>query len=274
MTVKISKILNNNAVIILDEGQEKIAIGAGVGFNKTKNDLVANQKIEKLFVLKENEKLQQLIVRIPEEHLLLTEEIIKYAENYLNTSLNDHVLLMLADHISFAIEREQEGIHLKNKLLQEIKILYRKEYEIGLWSIDLIKRKLQLNMPADEAAFIALHLHTMKIKGGDIKETIRQTSIVRKMIDLIKDCVGVDIEEEDIAYERLVSHLRFALLRTNEYDGHAMDIEILNMIKIKYRDSFNCAAQVANKVREDYKIEFPEEELGYITLHIERLKQL
>lgn len=274
MTVKISKILNNNAVIVLDEGQEKIAIGAGLGFHKTKNDIVADAKVEKLFVLKENEKLQQLLVRIPEEHLVITEEIIKYAEQYLNTSLNDHVLLVLADHISFAIEREQEGIHLQNKLLQEIKILYRKEFEIGLWSINHIKEKLQIDMPVDEAAFIALHLHTMKIKGGDIKETIRQTSIVREMIDLIKNYVGVEIEEEDIAYERLVSHLRFALLRTNEYEGHAMDQDILKMIKKKYRDSFQCATDVANTVHQNYHIEFPEEELGYITLHIERLKQL
>lgn len=274
MTVKISKVLNNNAVIIMDEGQEKIAIGAGIGFNKTKNDIAAQSKVEKLFVLKENEKLQQLLVRIPEEHLLITEEIIKYAEKHLSTTLNDHILLMLADHISFAIEREEEGIHLQNKLLQEIKILYRKEYEVGLWSLELIKQRMQLDMPVDEAAFIALHLHTMKIKGGDIKETIRQTAIVREMIDVIKAYVEVDIEEEDIAYERLVSHLRFALLRTNDYDGHAMDKDILKMIKKKYPDSFECAMRVSDTVYKKQGISFPEEELGYITLHIERLKQL
>src|SRR5699024_1925817 len=171
MTVKITKVLNNNAVIIKDEGQEKIAIGAGVGFGKGKNDIIQMSKVEKLFVLKENEKLQQLLLRIPEEHLILTEEIIRYAEQYLDSKLNDHILLVLTDHISFAIGREKEGINVQNKLLQEIKILYKKEFEIGLWALDLIKEKAGITMPIDEAAFIALHLHTMKIKGGDLHET-------------------------------------------------------------------------------------------------------
>lgn len=34
--MKIKKVLNQNAVLVLDEGQEKVAVGKGVGFNKTK----------------------------------------------------------------------------------------------------------------------------------------------------------------------------------------------------------------------------------------------
>src|SRR5699024_1888144 len=142
--MKIRKILNNNAVIVIDHGQEKIAMGAGIGFNK--------QKIEKLFVLKEYEKLQQLLERIPEEHFSLSKDIIAYAERELGTKLNDHILVMLTDHLSFAIEREKEGIHVKNKLLQEIKILYKQEFAIGLWAIDYIEQKLNIKMPIDEAA--------------------------------------------------------------------------------------------------------------------------
>jgi len=272
MTVKIRKILNNNAVIIMDEGQEKIAIGAGVGFEKGKNDIVQKTKIEKLFVLKENEKLQQLLLRIPEEHLILTEEIIRYAESYLGAELNEHILLVLADHISFAIDREKEGIHLQNKLLQEIKILYKQEFEIGLWALQLIKEKTQVDMPIDEAAFIALHLHTMKIKGGDLRKTVRQTSIVRDMVDTIKKVLEIEMKEEDIAYERLITHLRFALLRASKYDVHSMDRDILKMIKKKYKVSFKCAKQVADTLSEKHGIDLPEDELGYITLHIERLR--
>lgn len=34
------KILNQNAVLVDDQGEEKIAIGKGVGFNKQRNDLL------------------------------------------------------------------------------------------------------------------------------------------------------------------------------------------------------------------------------------------
>lgn len=45
MMTKISKILNNNAVIVRDGEEEKVAIGTGVAFDKKKNDIVNPNKI-------------------------------------------------------------------------------------------------------------------------------------------------------------------------------------------------------------------------------------
>ncbi len=125
--------------------------------------MIETYKIEKLFVMKENEKLQQLLSRIAEEHFLICEEIITYAEKTLGTKLSEHVHVTLTDHVSFAIERIEDGIYLQNKLLNEIKILYPKEFSIGLWALERIKEKIHVTLPIDEAAFIALHLHTMKL---------------------------------------------------------------------------------------------------------------
>ncbi|OZU87708.1 levansucrase [Virgibacillus indicus] len=272
--MKITKILNNNAVVVMDKNEEKIAIGGGVGFNKGKNDIVNNAKIEKLFVLKENEKLQRLFARIPEEHILIAEEIIAYAEEMLNTKLDEHIRLALTDHISFAIEREKKGIHLRNKLLQEVKVLYKKEFEIGLWALDHVEEKLQIRMPIDEAAFIALHIHAMKIQGGDLHEIVRLTSILKDMVQTINDDLDITVEEDDIAYERLITHLRFAIMRLNSNELHTMDEEMFKMMKKKFTLSFNCAKKVADKLDTEHGITLPEEELGYITLHIERLRSL
>ncbi|SFB21551.1 transcriptional antiterminator, BglG family [Lentibacillus halodurans] len=270
--MKIRKKLNNNAVIVVDEAEEKIAIGSGVGFDKQKNDLVNAKKIEKLFVLKENKKLQQLLLRIPEEHFTLSEEIITYAEKQLRTELNDHIRVQLADHISFAIEREQNGIQLKNALLREIKVLYQQEFEIGMWALERLKTEIGVKMPVDEAAFIALYIHTMKVQGGDIHETVRQTTMVQTMVQRIRDYLNIAIDEADISYERLVTHLQFALTRAKYHDSHVMDKEMFDMIKQKYDVSYQCAKRVAEEASASYGITLPEEELGYITLHIERLR--
>ncbi|MDQ0256634.1 beta-glucoside operon transcriptional antiterminator [Evansella vedderi] len=271
--MKITKILNNNAVIIKDDDQEKIAIGTGVGFNKKKNDIVNVNKIDKIFVLREHEQLQQLLLRIPEEHFTLSKEIISYAEKQLGTTLNDRILLVLTDHLSFAIEREKDGIQLKNKLLQEIKILYNQEFQIGLWAIEEIKKKFDIEMPVDEAAFIALHIHTMKMKGGDLRRTVRQTTIIRDMVETIKRFLNITINEVDLSYERLITHLRFSLTRAEHFETHSMDEEMLEMIKRKFSLSFRCAQEVARELSSSYGIDLPEEELGYITLHIERLRK-
>lgn len=273
MNLKITRILNNNAVVVSDGQDEKIAVGLGIAFNKRKNDIVNVHKIEKLFVMKENEKLQQLLSRIPEEHFAISEEIISYAENYIGIKFNEHIHIVLADHISFAIQREREGIHLKNKLLNEIKILYKREYDIGLWAIKHIEEKCQIEMPVDEAAFIALHIHTMKLQGGDMHETVRQTSIVRDMVRTITETLSIQVEEDDISYQRLITHLRFALTRVNPYELHVMDDEMLEMLKTKFPISYSCAAKVAKVVLLEHGIALPEHELGYITLHIERLRK-
>ncbi|GAE29651.1 PRD domain-containing protein [Alkalihalobacillus hemicellulosilyticus] len=271
--MKIKKILNNNAVVVSDHGQEKIAIGGGIAYHKKRNDIIKPKDVEKLFVLKENEKLQQLLLRIPEQHFILSEEIIDYAEKELDTKLNEHIFLALTDHLSFAIEREAQGIHLKNKLLQEIKILYKDEFAIGMWAIKHIKTTINVEMPVDEAAFIALHIHTMKIQGGDMKQTVRQTAILRHMVDTITQFLHITINEDDLSYERLITHLRFALTRMNQYNTHSMDDEMLTVIKKKFSHSYQCAIHVQQELLSLHGIELPDEELGYITLHIERLQK-
>lgn len=122
--------------------------------------------------MRENDKLEQLLSRIPEVHFTISEKIITYAEQKMGTKLNEHIHIVLTDHLSFAIERTKEGIYITNKLLQEINALYPTEFQIGLWAINHIKEVCEVDMPEDEAAFIALHLHTMKPQGGDLRKTV------------------------------------------------------------------------------------------------------
>ncbi len=260
-------------MIVLQDGREKIAIGSGIAFQKKRNDIIIASKIEKIFVMQENDKLVQLLSRIPEEHFTISEEIITYAEAYLNTRLNEHIHIALTDHISFAIERAKDGIKLNNRLLHEIRVLYRAEFEIGLWAIQHINNTCKVEMPVDEAAYIALHIHTMKIQGGDLHQTIRQTNIIKSMVLSIKAYLNIEIEENDISYHRLITHLRFALTRLNQSELHMMDEEMLVMIQKKFPVGYSCASQVAKELRAAHAIEFPEEELGYIALHIERLRK-
>lgn len=270
--MKIKKILNNNAVVVSDNNEEKIAIGAGIAFQKRKNDIVNPGKIEKLFVMKENEKFQQLLQQIPEEHFSISEEIISYAEDCLGLKLNEHIHIGLTDHLSFAIERATEGIHLKNKLFDEIKILYKKEFDIGMWAIRHIEKKTLVKMPVDEAAYIALHIHTSKPQSDDMKQTLRQTAIIGEMIQTIKESITVKIEEDELSYQRLMTHLRFTLSRLSNENQPIMDEEMLTMLKNKFSISYKIAQKVAKLLSKNYGIHLPEQELSYITIHIERIR--
>ncbi|SIT87923.1 PRD domain-containing protein [Edaphobacillus lindanitolerans] len=270
--MKIKKILNNNAVIVEDEGLEKVVVGAGIAFNRKRNDPVALDKIEKIFIMSENGRLVSLLGRIPEEHFTLSERIISRAEEVFGSKLNEHIHLVLTDHLSFAIERTIDGIRVHNKLMDEIRLLYPEEFRIGLWAIGLVRDELGVEMPEDEAAFIALHLHTMKPQGGDLGDTIRQATILRDMLKSLRRCIGREVAAGDIAYQRLVTHLRHAVNHFERYEFHALDDEMCALIRTKYKDSYNCALEMSETARSLHGIRIPEQELAYITLHIERIR--
>ncbi|OQP01153.1 PRD domain-containing protein [Geobacillus sp. 44B] len=275
MALRIHKILNNNAVVVLDDGKEKIVMGAGIGFQKRKNDIIPPAKIEKIFVMEEeNEKFQQLLRTLPEEHIEIAEEIISYAEGKLQAPLNNHIHIALTDHLSFAIERLKQGYRIQNKLLNEIKVLYKTEYEIGLWAKQLIQERLGIEIPDDEAAHIALHIHTAKMDAASMNKTLRQTTLIREMIDIIQAELDIPIDEDSISYQRLLTHLRFAINRIENGELlHSMDEEMLALIQTKYGKEFACAQKMAEHAKGEYGLEFPDVELAYIALHIQRLRK-
>ena len=66
--------------------------------------MLDTSKIEKVFVLEnktENEKFQKLINEIPMEYVKLSEAIISYGKEKLNTEFDDHIYIALTDLYCF-----------------------------------------------------------------------------------------------------------------------------------------------------------------------------
>ncbi|MCT2537830.1 PRD domain-containing protein [Aquibacillus koreensis] len=271
--MRIHRILNNNAVVIKEGEQEKIVMGSGIAFNKKPKDIVIKSKIEKIFVMEEgNEKFQQLLKIVPEEIIFLAEDIISYAEGELKVPLSNHIHISLTDHIAFAIERLKQGYLLKNKLLAEIKVLYRKEYEIGIWARQEMEKRLNIEIPEDEAGHIALHIHTAKLNSQSMEQTVKEATIINELVDFIEEWLGVDIDPESISHQRLVTHLRFAYSRIlQDKPFQNMDPEMLELIKRKNERDYICAEELSNFMKKEYQLEIPSSEIGYIALHIQRM---
>ncbi|OIJ10750.1 levansucrase [Anaerobacillus alkalilacustris] len=275
--MKIKKILNNNAVIVQEGTSEKIAIGPGIAFQKKKNDIIAKNNVEKVFVMEDNddyEKFQEILSTLPIEHIKIAEEIISYAEGALMTPLNDHVHVALTDHLSFAFERLKQGYEINNKLLQEIKILYPEEYEVGLWAQKRIKERLSIEIPNDEVGYIALHIHTAKMNRKSLKPSLDVSSFVNDVIGLIEKEFNTSIHAKSLSYQRLLTHLRFAFQRIQQKEPfHDMDEEMLEVIKKKHKKAFDTAEKIGNLIKEVYQFDLPISEQAYIALHIQRLSE-
>ncbi|WP_226582057.1 PRD domain-containing protein [Halobacillus litoralis] len=272
--MRIFKILNNNAVVVYDGPQEKIVMGKGLAFQKKRNDIVPKHKIEKIFLLRDqsSEKFQQLLATVPEKHIEVAERIISYAEGHLEAPLNDHIHIALTDHLSFAIERLEQGYTIQNKLTNEIKFLYKKEFEVGLWAKEEIEKDLGIDIPMDEVAHIALHVHTAKMDTPSMRETLQTATILRDFVEQVEEITGLSIEETSINYQRLITHLRFALNRMEEGNHFdPIDEDMLELIQVKYKKAYETSKAVSAYLNEEYGIDFPPSEVAYIALHIQRL---
>ncbi|MBL1229570.1 PRD domain-containing protein [Enterococcus sp. BWB1-3] len=276
--MKIKKVLNQNAVLVLDEGQEKVAVGKGVGFNKKKNDLLHAHQVERMFIMEPEgqKKLQVLLSQIDEKYFFATEEIINYAENILGEKLNAHINISLSDHIAFAAENIQNNIIVRNKLLNEIEILYSEEFAIAQWAVDYLTQTLGLPFSYDEAGYITIHIHSARSGRTDNSKSIREVTIVSEIIRLIEQELDIDIYDEkmSLSYSRLANHLRLFIHRFEQNHYAVLDDDILEVVRKKYAESYEISKKIQVLLMKDFHYQVPNEELGYLAIHIERLRMI
>lgn len=100
----IKKVLNSSVVLIDDNGQEKIALGKGIGFGKKAGELVAEDSIDKLFQSvnePQSRYLLSLLDEVPDQYFELSSDIIDYGKQLLGVSFPEMLLLSLTDHLFF-----------------------------------------------------------------------------------------------------------------------------------------------------------------------------
>lgn len=274
--MKIKKILNQNAVLVDDHGEEKVAIGKGIGFEKKRNDPLFAREIERLFVMEAEGqlKLQSLLNQIDEKFLFAAEKIVERAETVLMEKLNEHVLISLTDHLAFSAENIQNGILIRNQLLPEIEVLYREEFTVAQWAVDYLVQTLGVPYTYDEAGYIAIHLHSARQGERDKHQSIREVTIVSEIVQLIEEELQLDLHAKEMVlnYTRLVNHLRLLLQRHHQQRYATLDEEIVEMVKTKYPESFFIAKKIRVLLLKNYQLSTTTEELGYLAIHIERLR--
>ncbi|MDE6181740.1 MAG: PRD domain-containing protein, partial [Eubacteriales bacterium] len=206
----IEKVLNNNAVIVNDNRIEKFITGRGIAFPKKVGDSIDSEKIEKIFILTDKEvsnKLKELIMDIPLEYLELTEEIITFSKASLGKKFNEMIFISLLDHIFNSVKRYLEGISLKNALLWEIKRFYPDEFEVGKIAIQMIEEKIKVQLPEDEAGFIAFHLVNAQMDKDGTQNVYEMTKVIQEILNIVRVKFRVEFDENSVYYYRFITHL-------------------------------------------------------------------
>ena len=186
----IEKVINNNVVSAVDEeGREVVVMGRGLGFGMKPGKTVPQAKIEKIFRIKSHtlaEQFKDLLADMPIEHVKLSADIIAYATKKLNLKLSQSIYVTLTDHINFAITRYRQGIKAQNALLWEIKRYYSREYELGMYAVKMMREKLCIALPEDEAGFIALHFVNAEY-GTELRDALKFPNLVKEILGVVEE---------------------------------------------------------------------------------------
>lgn len=274
--MKIVKIMNNNVVSALDERNcEIILMGKGVGFGCRPGMEADMSLVEKRFFPMQSSthmhQLVELLERIPLEHFAIGLQIVEHVQSKINKPLNEALCLMISDHISFAIERQEKRLDLTNALLWETMKFYPEEYRLGIDALDIIEREAGVRLSDDEAGFLAMHFVNAQYGSGDAGLARDMVRLIQDVVNLVRYTYGIELDENSLDYIRFITHLKFFLSRIFKKATHTGNEELYGIVSGMYPKATACVRKISAYLRQklDYSLSLEEE--SYLIIHIEKL---
>lgn len=276
--MKIQKVLNSSVVLVTDEkGEESILLGKGIGYGRKTGEEIVRQPSDRVFIPLSNpdaKNMLELFSSIPPEYLDITQELVREAELALGTKLSPHIYLMLTDHLHFAVERQQQGIAVTNRVFWEIKNFYRREFEIGRRALALMRERLGVELPEEEAANVAFHIVNATKDEAAHYDAMQAAKLIGGMVSIVTYAMHCKLDTESIHYSRFISHLQFFAERY--YSGKLLespDDFLYRQMASAYPAATSCAEKIRAYLRRNEGRELPNEETAYLALHIARLTE-
>ncbi|MBN1077422.1 BglG family transcription antiterminator LicT [Clostridium botulinum] len=276
--MQIVKVMNNSLILARDENDKEIVVmGKGLGFKRKAGEELDTEKIEKIFVLKnetDTREYVKLIEETPSEYIEITNDIIGYANEKLGGKLNDQIFITLVDHISYALTRYKKNITIQNRLLWELKKFYPKEFEIGKYAVEYINNKLNVKLPEEEAGNIAFHVVNAQTDEAEMQNTMLTIRMLKDIFNIIQYNFGITIDKDSLNYSRFLTHLQFFVQRL--LDDRMIESKenfIFEQMIKEYPKEVKCARLIGDYVKKVLNKEISNEELLYLTIHIVRIVQ-
>lgn len=269
----ISKVFNNNIVMVNSNGKEKILFAKGIGFGKKAGLIIPKgTRVDKLFLIENNDNINdfnQMTKDIDNEFIGVCEECICEISDRLNCEFNERIHIALIDHLYFTVERLKDAGQIENPFLSETEMLYSKEYDAAVFISEKIGEYYGINIPKGEIGFIALHIHSA-INGCKVSKTIKNTLLYAKIVEYVEKKLNVRLDKKSIDYARFCTHIKFAIHRIEE--KKSSENELIDIIKETYKESYEIAKDVALIIEQELKVKVMEDEIAFLTIHIERFR--
>ena len=269
---RVIKVLNNNSILALSSpgNEEVIILGKGIGFGKRVSETIKNVENAKIYTLQKKSVAGEALknaASVKPEFLEIANDIIIETEKAFG-KVDNTILLPLADHIAFAIERMKKGLTISNPLNNDIKALFKDEYDVALKGKEIIKKITGFIINDDEVGYITLHILSALDKES-VSESIQIAIAVRDCISSIEEDLDIKINISSLSYSRLMTHIKYMVARA--FKGEKIKLDMNEYMKSQLPHSYAIASDVCKKLSKRLKKNFDDVEIGYLALHIERV---
>ena len=273
---RVRKALNHNTLIAIsmENNQEYLVIGKGIGFGKKVSErFEIPENIEcsiySLHEQTERGKAMELIKGIEPVYLEIAGKVLAKSEEVFG-KIDKNILFPMADHIAFAVQRIRANEQISNPLTDDIRILFHMEYKTAECVKDILWEMLQVEIDEHEIGYIALHIHSA-IEDESVALSIQIAMAVRECIRMIEEETGQTIDVMSLSYNRLMNHIRYMVARSIK--GEKLKLNMNDYMSVKFPKSFWMATEVCKQLEKQLHRTPPldEVEIGYLAMHIERV---
>lgn len=275
--MKVAKVFNNNVVLGVDEqGAELVLLGRGLGFQMSAGAEVDLDRVERRFVPSGTtpaERIAAFVDEIPLADIELTERIVELARTRLGSHVTEHVLVPMADHLSFALRRAAEGAgEIEYPLQWEVQSLYPAEVAVAREALDLVAAERGVRLPEVEAVPLALHLVNAQFGATDLSTTVQMTELLREVIRIIGSEYRVQVDEQSVDVARFVTHLRYLFVREQQGKKLRETPEELHAALRSARPrEYTTAGRIGELLADRFGWSVTTDEILYLALHVSRL---
>lgn len=270
----VNKRINNN-VIIVEEGEEFVAFGNGIGFQKKRGDEVDETAIEKRFFAPENIPITQVAVTMMNasaKEIEVIEKVIAMVKGRI-PEIETRIFFSLLEHLSFAIKRLEQENEMNSPLEWEVKNFYPIEYELGMEAVEIINSNLDTALPPSEAFYFALHFINGQLKAVTGDEVFSFTKATNEIIKLIKYFYNKDFDESSVSYNRLVTHIKYFLMRLiRDEDVDFVSKDFIDPIFEKCPQELACVQLIAKYLKDNHGWMISDTDKMYLVLHLNKIK--
>lgn len=217
-----------------------------------------------------------LLKDIPAEIIQFTARKMLEIQDKLPYEISANLVLTLADHIAFAIERAERGIYVQMPSIYELEMSFPLEVKIGKRFVGAARRELGVNLPKSEVQGIAMHLINARNApaedGGEDGLVSRYEEILEQTTRIIEEELKVAVQRDTFNYARLATHLQYLLKRIFE-NTHidSSNLRMYRSIREEYPDVAKCVDKISACYKRDWSMSLTEEEKLYLIMHINRV---